>query len=139
MKPLGAAACLLLLLARAACAAGSDGGSGKSSALRVVTYTPKSGQPVPSTLIEASPFQLGSSVRSGFACFTMDGVPVAWPAGYSAVKGANGTLEVRDEAGQVLPTGGTQKLDVMTVQSVGDACSDKGLNMTVVLSVRKSG
>jgi hypothetical protein len=42
------------------------------------------------------------------------------------------------KAGRILRTGGMQLFDVMTVQSTGDACSGKGRNMTVVLSLPKS-
>jgi hypothetical protein len=138
MKSLGAAACLLLLLACAACAASPDGGGGSATSLPVVTFTPGPHQPIPDTLTESSPFQLGASVRSGFACFTMDGVPVVWPAGYSAVRQADGKLEVREKAGRLLRTGGTQLLDQMNVTSAGDACSGKGQNVTVVLSLPAS-
>jgi hypothetical protein len=68
----------------------------------------------------------------------VDGVPVVWPAGFSAVRAAGGKLEVRDQAGHVIRTGDTQLLDQMTVQSAGDACSGKGQNVTVVLSLPKS-
>lgn len=138
MKTLGAAGCLLLLLACCACAASGDRGGSQASEFPVVTYTPRPGQPIPATLIKASPFHLGASVRAGYACFSMDGAPIAWPAGFSAVKEASGTLEVRDKAGQLLRTGDTQLLNVMTVQSTGTACTDKGHNVTVVLSLPTS-
>jgi hypothetical protein len=141
MKTLGAAGCLLLVLACSACAASdasADRGGSQASEFPVVTYTPSPGQPIPATLIQASPFRLGASVRAGYACFSMDGVPIAWPAGFSAVKEASGALEVRDKAGQLLRTGGTKLLGVMTVTSTGTACSSKGQNVTVVVSLPTS-
>jgi hypothetical protein len=138
MKTLGAAGCLLLLLACGACAAPVEQGGSQASEFPVVTYTPSPGQPIPATLIQASPFHLEASIRSGYACFSLNGAPVAWPAGFSAVKAASGTLEVRDKAGQVLRTGGTQLFNVMTVQSLGTACADKGQNVTVVVSLPTS-
>jgi hypothetical protein len=138
MKTLGAAGCLLLLLACGACAAPAEEAGSQSSEFPVVTYAPSPGQPIPATLIRASPFRLGASVRSGYACFSLNGAPVAWPTGFSAVKAAGGILEVRDRAGRVLRTGGTQLFDVMTVQSLGTACSSKGQNVTVVVSLPTS-
>jgi hypothetical protein len=141
MKPLGVVACLFLLLACAACTAGRGGASGQPTALPVVTYTPKPGTPIPADLVEASPFELRVSVRSGVACFTMvggSGEPVDWPAGYSAVRAANGTLDVRTRAGHLVRTGGSQLLEIYAVQSAGDACSKRGQNVTVVLDLRRS-
>jgi hypothetical protein len=63
---------------------------------------------------------------------------IAWPAGFSAVKETGGTLEVRDKAGQLLRTGGTKLLGVMTVTSTGTACTSKGKNVTVVVSLPTS-
>ncbi len=128
----------MLLACTAACTVGHAGGGAQGSVLPVVTYTPKGDMAIPSDLIEASPFRLGVSVRSGVACFTMGGAPVAWPAGYSAVRGVGGALEVRDNEGQLIRTGRAQYLDVYTVQSAGDACSGKGQNMTVVESLPRS-
>lgn len=141
MKTLGAAGCLLLLLACGACASSgvsAGGGSSQGPEFPVVTYTPKPGQPIPATLIQASPFHLGASVRAGYACFSLNGAPVAWPAGFSAVKEAGGTLEVRDKAGHLVRTGGTKLLGVMTVTSTGTACTSKGQNVTVVVSLPTS-
>jgi hypothetical protein len=55
-----------------------------------------------------------------------------------AVKEASGALEVRDKAGQLLRTGGTKLLNVMTVTSAGTACAGKGQNVTVVVSLPTS-
>lgn len=139
MRSLAAAGCLLMLLAcTAACSAGHAGGDARWTVLPVVTYTPKSGTPIPSDLIEASPFALAGSVHSGFACFTMGGVPVDWPAGYSAVRGSSGTLEVRDKAGRLIRTGRAQYLEVLNMPSAGNACSADGQMMTAILSLPKS-
>ena len=128
----------LVLLACAGCAVSSQSGAGGRSTLPVVTFTPGPHQPAPDTLTRTSPFELGVSVRAGFACFTLSGVPVSWPQGYSAVRGADGKLAVRETSGRLLRTGGTQLLDQMTVQSPGSACAAKGQNITVVLSLPAS-
>ena len=142
----GAAAGAALLLACAACAAFpeasgavADGASAVAAVLPVVTFTPAPNQPAPDTLTQVSPFLLASSVRSGFACFTMAGVPVIWPRGFSAVRTADGTLEVRDRSGRVVRTGGARFLDQMTVQSAGSACSGRGQDITVILSLPAPG
>ena len=130
-------ASVLLALACSACASSSAGGaqSGQGSALRVVTFTPRPGQAIPSMLVETPSWRLAVTVRHGFACFTMSGTPVAWPAGFTAVASSSGQLEVRTTAGGPLLTGGAYRLDIVTIQSSGDACSSRGQNVTAVLDI----
>jgi hypothetical protein len=128
----------MLLACTAACTAGHAGGDAQASVLPVVTWTPKGEVAIPADLIEASPFRRGVSVRSGFACFTLGGVPVEWPAGYAAVKGADGTLEARDNTGHLIRPARAQFLSVYnTTQTAPNACSGTG-DMTVILSLQKS-
>jgi hypothetical protein len=131
--------CLLLALGCGACASASSDPGSQSGSLKVVTFTPAPGQPVPSSLLSTSALRLDVTVRAGYACFTMDGTPVAWPAGFSAAATGSGKPEVRSASGNVLRIGGAYQLNVMTIQSAGDTCSAKGQNVTAVLDVHATG
>ena len=128
-------ACLLLALACAACASASSTPSSQPSSLRVVTFTPRPGQPIPLELMGTSALRLSVTVHAGFACFTMDGTPVAWPAGFSAIAARSGHPEVRGASGSLLQAGRAYKFDMMTITSSGDICSAKGQNVTAILGV----
>jgi hypothetical protein len=128
----------LLALGCGACASASSG-PGQSGSLKVVTFTPAPGQPIPSDLVATSALRLDVTVRAGYACFTMDGTPVAWPAGFSAVTTGSGKPEVRSASGSVLRTGGAYRLEEMGIESAGDACSAKGQAETAVLDIPATG
>lgn len=130
--------CLLLTLSCGACASAGRGPAGQSGSLKVATFTPAPGQPIPASLTEASPLGLSVTVRDGYACFTMAGTPVAWPAGFSAVTTGGGKPAVRTASGSLLRNGAAYRLDVMGTASTGDLCTAKGQYVTAVLKIRSA-
>lgn len=131
--------CLLLALGCEACASASSDPVSQPGSLKVVTFTPAPGQPVPSSLLSISALRLDVTVRAGYACFTMDGTPVAWPTGFSVATTGSGKPGIRSASGNVLQIGRAYQLNVMTIQSTGDTCSAKGQNVTAVLDVHATG
>jgi hypothetical protein len=135
--------CLVVAIACAACGtttahpATPAPATSSSSSLKVVTYTPAPGQPVPSSLAYTKSMQFSVTVRSGYACFAGGGFgALVWPAGYSARVAGNGRAEVRDASGGVVVRVGAEyEFDAMTVASPGDACSSEGQNVTAILTV----
>jgi hypothetical protein len=107
-----------------------------SSSLKVVSYTPARGQPVPSLLVHTKSMRFSVTLRDGYACFVSGGFALVWPTGYSASIAGNGRAEVRDASGGVVVREGAEyEFDQMTVASPGDACSRKGQNVTAILTV----
>jgi hypothetical protein len=131
--------CLLLALGCGACASASSTPSSQPSNLRVVTVTPRAGQVIPDELMATSALRLDVTVHAGFACFTMDGTPVAWPTGFSAIIATSGHQEVRGASGSLLQTGRAYQFGMMTITSSGDICSAKGQTVIAILDIHATG
>lgn len=136
------AACLLPALGCVACATASGGTASGGAAsqpgsLKVVTFTQPPGTSLaePGTLVEASKLGLHVTVRDGYACFTTHGTPVVWPRGFSAVATGGEKPAVRTASGSLLRNDGAYRMDEFDFTSKGDACSVKGQNVTVILSI----
>lgn len=75
--------------------------------------------------------------HGGYACFTMSGTPVDWPAGFSALDQRGRQPQVRMADGTVLQLGAAYQLGIVRMQSKGDACTASGQDVTAILSIKE--
>ncbi len=132
-----------LTIACAACGATRGGpaeGVRTTSPLKVITYTPHPGQPIPAQLVHTSSMKFDVTVHDGYACFVSDGYPLVWPAGYSAHMAGDGSADVHDASGTVVVRANAEyEFNEITVASPGNACAGKGRNVVAILSVTTPG
>lgn len=138
MHPLTARTALLAcaMLAAAGCGSAAAPAPLAGPGLRLVTYHPAAGQPIPSTLVATTGFELRPSVHAGYACFAAGGKALEWPPGYSAVVERDGKVRVLGRSGRVvLRTGMSVQWDQVDVTSRGDACAKAGTTVTAIIDI----